>query len=219
VLAAETLILTIHGPRPLSELTEPVLVYTVDPHTNEPRVHWCQVGEEATCRGVVVTYDSGLEVVASEWHEWVDELGRFRSLAFLKPRDRVGALSVNIDSKGPQLRIRKGGSLFRCTRLVAEAVGMDIEGKHVLCKDGNFTNLDPSNLEALLLKDKPAQKAFAAGHNRYISTNHIVTSVGYCSPRRMLQAEIETGTVIAADPKGIYRRSWGSGVVVAASGT
>lgn len=153
MFTSNTQILTIYGPRPIGSITEPILVFCVEPDTNRPLVDWYTPGGSDTSPCVEIAFDTGLVLVCSGSARVLDVHGRPRSAIFTYEGDRIGAFNVNINSHAGELRIRRnarnGGRDHFCKagRLVLEALGQDLTGCIVHYRDRNYHNLDPDNLE------------------------------------------------------------------------
>lgn len=152
MLGYDNLILTTLGPKPAGSITEPTPVFSVDVNTNAPMVEWYYPGRTTYSRGVEVTFDSDLVLVASDWQKWIDIFGRRRDCLFLARGDRVCAFSINLRDDGMS-RIRRNGrngyqrNIFvRPYRLVAEFYGADVENKMVVCLNNDYTDFRPENL-------------------------------------------------------------------------
>lgn len=159
-VTGDTHILTVDGPRAFADLAregKDVLVYAVNKETNAPVVRWMRNPRKTRSNVEVleIEFDSGLKVRATPDHNFIDFYGKKIKAADLKPGSSVGAFSLNKHRDG-HLTVSRGvrgtahDTYFEYShRLVAEALGWDIEGKVVHHKDENPENNAPENLEIL----------------------------------------------------------------------
>ena len=158
-LSGDTQILTIHGPKTFKELAESgedVLVYAVNMETNEPVVKWMRNPRKTreNVQTLRIEFDSGLVVNATPDHKFYTLRGEKIEAKDLKEGQSVAAFSVNKHRDG-HLRVSRQKRnetevVSRYShRMIAEALGWDIEGKVVHHIDGNPENNDPSNLRIL----------------------------------------------------------------------
>jgi ribonucleotide reductase alpha subunit len=160
-LTGDTMILTVDGPRSFYELAkagEDVLVYAVNKETNEPVVRWMRNPRRTRSAAQVleIEFDSGLKVRATPDHNFIRfQNGKKISAAELEPGTSIAAFTVHKHRDGHLRVVRgvRGTSNYVYNkfvhRMVAEAVGMTVEGRVVHHIDENPENNSPENLEVL----------------------------------------------------------------------
>jgi ribonucleotide reductase alpha subunit len=158
-LTGDTRILTIDGPKSFAELAatgEDVLVYAVDKDTNEAVVRWMRNPRKTRTNVEVleVEFDSGLKVRATPDHNFISVRGEKVRASELRAGQSVSAFHLNRHRDGHlrttrQLRRSEDQQYAYVHRMVADAMGWEIDGRIVHHKDGNPLNNRPENLEVL----------------------------------------------------------------------
>lgn len=222
-VTGDTQILTVAGPKSFAELAEKgedVLVYAVNKETNAPVVRWMRSPRKTreNVEMLEIEFDSGLKVRATPDHNFIDFYGKKVQAKDLKPGSSVGAFTLTKHRDG-HLAVARGvrgtanDTYYEYAhRLVAEAIGWDVEGKVVHHLNENPEDNRPENLSALLSHaehnaihyPQRRENGFNGSYARTLEIREKI-STGlreFNASRRAQYADVENHKVVAVRPAG-----------------